>query len=161
MDAEAREALGVRGESWFQIHISQADPSGRPLFRATHLGSKWPTVDYLVEALDTDGKAAIFFAQVKNSGSASAGAIPVTLTDESIQRLAAMPIPTYLVGIEDVTGTSYILSMNGRGDPVSSVPRIHPINAENRERLWQEVVGFWEHVVTQPFTSFFTDPRTG
>ncbi|HEX9938768.1 MAG TPA: hypothetical protein VGB15_16635 [Longimicrobium sp.] len=161
MDADARAAIGERGESWFKIHISQFGESGRPLFRATHLGGKWPTVDYLVEALGTGEKTAFCLVQVKSSGSAGSRSIPVTITDESFRRLAAIPVPAYLIGIDDVTGTGYILSVNGRREPVSSVPRTYPIDAENRERLWREVVAYWDSVVALPFASFFAEPQPG
>jgi hypothetical protein len=51
--------------------------------------------------------------------------------------------------------------VNGRHEPVSSVPRTYPINPENRERLWREVVGYWDSVVALPFTSFFAEPQPG
>jgi len=161
MDADARAAIGDRGESWFQIHISQPSEEGRTFFRTTHLGGRWPTVDFLVEALGTGENPAMFVAQVKSSSSAGGGAIPVTFTDEAMERLGTIPIPAYLIGIDDVTGSGYILSVNGRREPVRSVPRTYPINAENRERLWREVVEYWGRLAAQPFTSFFTDPRHG
>lgn len=154
--------LGLRGESWFQLNICKKGMSGHPLFRPTHLGSQWPTVDYLVEALGQEGHpSAFFFAQVKSSANANGGVIPVTVRGEMLRRLAAIPAPTYIFGIDDVEESGYILSVNGHRGPLRSVPRTFPLDVENRERLWHEVVGFWhQRTVQMPFTSLFQDPRT-
>lgn len=162
MDAESREMLAMRGESWFQLNISKRGSSGRPLFRPAFLGKNWPTVDYFVEALGHEGRLnAFFFAQVKCSENANGGAIPVTIPESMRARLTAIPAPTYIFGIDDVTESGYILSVNGRRGPIRSVPRTFPLNADNRERLWREVVGFWHDRTTRlPFTSVFQDPRT-
>ncbi|HET7228946.1 MAG TPA: hypothetical protein VFJ16_03055 [Longimicrobium sp.] len=161
MDADSREMLALRGESWFQLNICKKDGAGRPLFRPAHLGGKWPTVDYLVEAVGRPDPDAFFFAQVKCSENANGGAIPVTISDDMWLRLRALPAPTYIFGIDDVTESGYILSVNGYRGPIRSVPRTFPLDVENRERLWNEVVGYWERrAVEMPFTSVFRDPRT-
>jgi len=161
MDADSREMLALRGESWFQLNICEKGKSGRPLFRPTYLGDKWPTVDYLVEALGEGDRGAFFFVQVKSSENANGGAIPVTVSDETMLRLRAVPAPVYVIGIDDVTESGYILSANGHRGPLRSVPRTFPLDIDNRERLWREVVDFWhERTDLLPFTSVFQDPRT-
>jgi len=161
MDADSREMLAQRGESWFQLNICKKDGSGRPLFRPAHLGSQWPTVDYLVEAVRPGDSNAFFFAQVKCSENANGGAIPVTFRPDQWRRLRAIPVPTYIFGIDDVTESGYILSVSGHRRPIRSVPRAFPLNVENRERLWNEVVEYWHRRTAEmPFTSVFRDPRT-
>lgn len=161
MDADSREMLALRGESWFQLNICRKGRSGRPLFRPTYLGDKWPTVDYLVEALGDGDRGAFCFVQVKSSENANGGAIPVTIGNEMLLRLRGVPAPAYIIGIDDVTESGYILSVNGHRGALRSVPRTFPLDLDNRERLWREVVGFWhERTDLLPFTSVFQDPRT-
>ena len=69
-------------------------------------------------------------------------------------------LQTRAFGIDDVTESGYILSANGHRGPIRSVPRTYPLDAENRERLWREVVDYWHaRTVELPFTSVFSDPR--
>ena len=59
--------IGNRGEAVFRVRIT--DPYGprkSPLFRAYHLGEKFPTLDFLIELVGLPtGRVAYFFVQVK------------------------------------------------------------------------------------------------
>jgi hypothetical protein len=158
------DTLGARGESRFLVLITE--PHDRqPIFRAQRLGEKWPATDFLVELVGGDGVAGFFFVQVKTTrqGYTERGRrLKVTVAQNTVARLASVPAPTYVVGIDDVDGTGYIVSANGeRLTNVASVPSDFPIDRVNRERLWEEVRAYWSSRLPGSFTSAFTDPAWG
>jgi hypothetical protein len=159
------DLIGARGESRFLVLITEPHDGERPLFRAQRLGEKWPATDFLVELLVSDGVTGFFFVQVKTTRQGFTERdrrLKVTVAQHTVARLASIPAPTYVVGIDDIDGTGYIVSANGeRLTNVASVPDHFPLNRQNRERLWKEVREYWSSRLPGSFTSVFTDPAWG
>jgi hypothetical protein len=159
------DVIGARGEYRFLVLITEPHEGERPIFRAQRLGEKWPATDFLVELVGSEGVTGFFFVQVKTTRQGYTERdrrLKVTVTQHTVARLASIPAPTYVVGIDDVDGTGYIVSANGEHlTNVASVPDHFPINRQNRERLWQEVREYWNSRLPGSFTSVFTDPALG
>jgi hypothetical protein len=140
--------IGDQGQWRFGLLMMQIGP-GRtsPYFRPRFLGDKFPTFDYLVELVGSESH--FFFAQVKATrsgyrGRAGRRALRVNVTRDDAVRMAASPIPAYVVGIDEPQHLGYLLSMNeARRTGLGSLPTRHPIDCTNLERLWNEVRGFW------------------
>ena len=148
------DALGERGEDLFKVIMTHYDTVGgvsQARFRPCFLGDKWPLVDFFVEVVGAGAETPFFLAQVKatRSGYTSTGRLKIEVSASDIQRLAAYPAPTYIIGIDetrttDLENAGFILSANGetrRG--IGSLITSYPINADNRALLWQEVRDYW------------------
>lgn len=131
----------------------------RALFRATHLGEKHPTVDFLVEILGRRGQVrGFFFVQVKGTtrGSADAVRLPVAISPDEFNRLVEYPAPTYVVVVDVFTGASYIAGAHlPRTSWISSVARDFPLRSDaTRIALYREVARFWRTQPTPMLTEF-------
>jgi hypothetical protein len=127
--------------------LTQVCPGrNQPYFRAAFLGDKHPTFDYLVELVGSEG---CFLVQVKTTRQgyrrgAGARRLRVNVSREDVQRMAASPIPAYLVGIDEPQEVGYLLSMNEpRPAGLGGLPARHRLDCGSLERLWQEVRDFW------------------
>jgi hypothetical protein len=68
----------------------------------------------------------------------------VNVEKEDVQRMAASPVPAYVVGIDEPQRVGYLLSMNeSRRCGLGGLPARHLLDCDNLERLWQEVRDFW------------------
>ena len=140
--------LGERGQKMCYLLMTAICPGrNEPLFRPCFLGDKFRTFDYLVEL---DGSEAhYFFVQVKTTRRGyrrgkGGRRLRVNVDKEDVQRMAACPIPAYLVGIDEPQGLGYLLSMNElRQAGLGGLPARHRLNPDNLQRLWDEVHNFW------------------
>jgi hypothetical protein len=84
----------------------------RPLFKPTYLGQKYPSVDFIVDVLNTDGSTGgFFFVQVKSTSKAGEGArIRVSISPKKYNRLASLPAPTYLIGVDTRAERTYLVA---------------------------------------------------
>ncbi len=158
------DAIGARGEALFYALITEFHTFGRgerPLFAAAYLGEKWETVDFIVELVGTSGVRPFFFVQVKTTRrgySADNTRLNVKVKREDVRRLNLYSIPTYIVGVNDFDKAAYIVSANGETlNPLSSMSVDCPINAVNRQALWNEVFAFWTASALPKLTSSFVD----
>src|SRR5262245_53418898 len=92
-----------------------ASARNEPLFRPRFLGDKFPAFDYLVELVGSE--AYFFFVQVKTTRAGyrrgrGARRLRVNVDREDVRQMAASPVPTYVVGIDEPRGRGYLLSMN-------------------------------------------------
>jgi hypothetical protein len=119
----------------------------RPLFRATALGDKYPTVDFIVDLLDRDDLSlGFFFVQVKGTRSAPSGArLSIEVPLDRFNRLVRIPAPTYLIGVDVFTETSYLQTAHRpRRAALSSITKAYPLRNEAvKIELYREVVAFW------------------
>jgi hypothetical protein len=81
-----------------QVCPGRSEPYFHPIF----LGDKHSTFDYLVELV---GAEAYFFAQVKSTRQGyrqgkGTKRLRVNVDREEVERMAASPIPAYVVGID-------------------------------------------------------------
>jgi len=140
----AADDIGDRGQWLFCLLMTQIAP-GRtePFFRPRFLGDKFPTFDFLVELVGKE--AYFFFAQVKTTQQGyrpgkGVKRLRVNVSHEDVQRMVASPIPTYLVGMDEVQKVGYLLSLNEpRTSGLGGLPARHVIDCDNLQRLWHEV----------------------
>ena len=142
-----RDALGQRGEWLFNLLITTFH-SDSPIFKPQFLGDKWQYVDFIVELVGPVSYIPYFFVQVKTTRQGytqKENRLKVKVKEESVIGIASYPAPTYIVGIDDIQGTGYIVSANGKNlKSLSSLSTEFPINKQNREILWNEVNDFWK-----------------
>jgi hypothetical protein len=104
-------------------------------------------VDFIVELVDAGMTTPYFFIQVKTTRDGYTKKdhrLKVQVKRDGMRKLASYPAPTYVVGIDEVRETGYIISANGEwlGD-ISSLSTEYPINKDNQDLLWEEVNEFW------------------
>ncbi|HET7460957.1 MAG TPA: hypothetical protein VFJ82_06905 [Longimicrobium sp.] len=153
--------IGFYGERIFERLISALHTPNAPLFTPHFLGDKWPVVDYIVRLEGAPGQP-YFFVQVKTTrrGCTPSGRLQARVTAEEMRALAACPGPTYIAGVDEPTGSCYIVSANGeRSAAMSTLPTAFPLDRNTREALWQEVASYWAQRGPHAFTSRFVDPR--
>jgi hypothetical protein len=120
----------------------------RPLFRATFPGEKYPTVDFIVDALDrNDQSLAFFFIQVKGTATADITheRLAIGVPADRYNRLARLPAPTYVVGVDVIAESSFIVAANRpRTTDLTSIAKTYCLG-EDRVRidLYKEVLEFW------------------
>ncbi|MTJ12085.1 DUF4365 domain-containing protein [Anabaena sp. UHCC 0187] len=143
-----RDALGQRGEWLFNILITEFDSDAGPIFKPQFLGDKWQYVDFIVELVGAVSCVPYFFVQVKTTRrgyTKQDNRLNVKVEKKSVIGIASYPAPTYIVGIDEIQKTGYIVSANGENlKSLSSLSTEFPINKQNREILWNEVNDFWK-----------------
>lgn len=152
--------IGFNGERIFEKSISRLHTPTTPLFTPRFLGDKWPVVDYIVRLEELSG-IPYFFAQVKTTqqGYTPSGRLQARVTAEEMNALAACPAPTYIVGVDAVSESCFIVSANGeKHAAMSTLPTAFPLDRGTRELLWREVADYWSQRASPAFVSRFADP---
>jgi hypothetical protein len=156
-----RDALGDRGEAIFRVLITELDSVTGPIFRPYFLGEKWPVVDFIVELLGVGNAVPYFFVQVKTTRTGYTRRekrLKISVAGDDIRRLASYPAPTYLVGIDKVSRSGFLVSANGENrESLSSLSTQFALDAANRRLLWEEVRDYWASHATFGLASRFTD----
>lgn len=156
-----RNDLGQRGENLFSVIITRFYGRSQPIFRPQFLGDKWPTSDFIVELIgDTVTLTPYFFVQVKTTrqGYDAQNRLKVQISAKEMQKLASLPAPTYLVGLDDINENGYIISANGEYEEnIPSLSTEHPLNQYTQDILWAEVKNYWEGFGTFRISSHFVD----
>jgi len=156
--------IGDRGESIFQVRITNYVLGGDPLFRPVVLGAKYPTLDFFVELLGLpSGQVAYFFAQVKATSRGYTRRPPerlkVSVSQGDIDRMLSYPGPTYVVGIDQTPDRerAFIAAVSGPSmSGIQGLTTRYPLNPANLRTLWEEVAIYWSDN-RAPFTkSAFT-----
>ena len=166
-DTDTRMALsddiGIRGEAVFVWLMMQDCGRPRPLFRPYFLGEKFPTLDYLVELVDTGPTTQSFFVQVKSTRQGYDRdkhgnlRLKVRVSANDMQRLALYPAPTYIVGIDEPQRRAYIVSAHQTNPTqLRGLPTTYSIDCQNLISLWHEVKDFWTQRDMQLRNSVFS-----
>lgn len=140
-----RNALGQRGESIFESAILKFDGPA-PLFQPARLGGKWPVVDYAVELVNHPGM--FFLVQVKASqrGYTKSGRLKIYAAKADIDALLSLPMPAYLVAIDEPDEKAYIIRPSSV-KTFNSAATSHLIGETAvRLVLEEEVFKFWDRV---------------
>ena len=161
----SKDQIGALGELLAAAELSRpvAGRFGRPLFRATSLGGKYPTVDFLVDLLAADDTTVGFFlAQVKATNVVTAPArerLSVTVSKRKFNELARLPVPTYLIGVDVRSETSYLVAARRiRPTPVYSITKAYNIADDSvKIALYEEVLSFWNAAKRINSQTRFTD----
>ena len=110
------EQIGDLGELLAAVNLSRPVRGryNRPLFRPIHLGAKYPTADFIVDVLAADAHpSGFFFVQVRSTDqSSSAGRLPVKVDRVRFNRLARLPAPGYLVGVDLKAESCHLVAAN-------------------------------------------------
>jgi len=148
-DNNERNRIGKRAENIFSVligkYISNKDCH---LLYPEFLGDKYPSVDFIVDLEKYDKSKAFFFVSVRstrNGYSQKEHNLKVQFPKDDLDELKKMPVPTYLVGIDEKDEKGFILSVQGINEPnLSSLTTQFPINEQNIEILWSEVKSYWD-----------------
>jgi len=121
-------------------------------------------VDYIVELNNTSGQlTAYFFVQVRATRQGYTqrdNRLKIKISRDEIQKLATLPAPAYIIGIDEIAETGYIMTANRKvGKGLTSLSTQFPINKESQDWLWQEVLDFWTGVGQLNLNSKFVDPK--
>ncbi len=142
-------ALGDRGESIFYTILTTFHGT-KPLFRPAFLGAKWFAADFAVELVGQTG--AFFLIQVKTTetGLNAKKRLKVSVSAERYNALAATPLPTYVVGVDNPSEIAYIsAAMYPRKRKLSSLTTRYSLREPAiRQLLFEEVSSFWSAVRT-------------
>jgi len=146
-----KDHIGDFGELLAAVDLSRPVKGRyqRPLFKPTHLGGKFPTVDYLVDVLAADSSSVgFFFVQVKSTsqGLNNINKLPIGVEQIKFNRLAEIPAPTYLIGVDTIAEVSYIVAAyKRRTAAVSSIVCDFSLrDDEIKIDLYKEVIQFWQ-----------------
>jgi hypothetical protein len=155
------DEIGGRGEAIFYVLITAFCGQPRPRFKPQFLGEKFESLDYLVELVGAGDPTPFFFVQVKTTSKGYTKSSPkrlkVKVKQTDVSRMIHYPAPMYVVGIDDVLETGFILSVHGtKAYSLSSLPTTFPLDCANLEQLWNEVKAFWEARDMTRDSSFFT-----
>ncbi|HLL81118.1 MAG TPA: DUF4365 domain-containing protein [Longimicrobium sp.] len=144
------EQIGKLAEYIVATDLSRPVKGGgdRVLFRMTHLGDAYPTIDFLVDILGPGSETrGFFFVQVKGTAQQGApeGRLRVAIRPDRFNQMVAVPAPTYLIGVDVRSENSYIVAAHRRrSSRVSSITREYPLRSDAvRAGLYQEVDSFW------------------
>lgn len=144
-------AVGDFGEILAQAHFSRPvrGKYRRPLFRASHLGEKYPVVDFIVDILDpNEDSLGFFFVQVKatNAAKPKAKTLAVKIELPKYNRLAQIPAPTFLVGVDvDAEQVYLVCAARTEKKAFSSICKKFDLKDDNvRVALYNEVKEYWK-----------------
>ncbi|MBD0320026.1 MAG: DUF4365 domain-containing protein [Gemmatimonadetes bacterium] len=120
----------------------------RVLFSPNLMGDKYPGIDLMVDILEAGGvPRGFFFVQVKGTtrGTDAAKRLPIAISRAGYNRLLEFPAPTYLVGVDVRSASSYIVAaQRPREAGVYSITRAYPLASDaTRIALHGEVAAFW------------------
>lgn len=154
-----RDVIGTRGELIVELCLTDFEHSAEPLFRPTHLGEKWPAVDFYVELTNVAGKRPFFLAQVKATGDPKnpTKALRISSTKRDLARLLEIPAPTYVLGVHEPSRRVFIRSVH-EGVAIkamNSIPTANELTSSNLKVLHDEVMRFWKRGRHKPKNSVF------
>jgi hypothetical protein len=161
---DAREIIGERGESIFRVLLTRKHPNRGYLFdHPRFLGEKKRTIDFYIELFHDESLIPFFFVQVKSTSQGytqSDRHLKVKVSSSDMQRLAAYPAPTYVIGIDEQGEQGYIVSANGESKiGFSSLCTDYPLSPDVMALLWDEVKAYWNSPNYTTFRSIFCDPK--
>ena len=160
MKRELAGVVGERGESIFELAITNYQQFGGPLFRPCFFGDRWPAVDYYVELLGEADLRPALLVQVKATTkklARNARALELRLTARDCRALYLTPGPTYLVGVHEPTRRVFIRSIHERAaGGLYRIPIQYELTPKNLKVLYNEVRAFWKKHPRKPRESAFS-----
>ncbi len=145
------DITGSRGESIAFMRLTpNCRDDGSSYFLPHFLGEKCPLFDYLVELVDAGANTPFFFVQVKCTGkpytkSQTPPRLRHTVSARDVQRLAAYPAPTYVVGVHEKEERAFIISVHGgMCEAIHSITTDYELTPDTLKCLWDEVREFWQ-----------------
>lgn len=151
------DVTGERGESIAKLRLT--DPhDGEPLFKPCFLHENWPNVDYLVQLENVAEITPFFLAQVKTAKKIENGLLKIAVPKEKVLEIQKYRVPAYVVGVHEPSEKAYLVSLLGKTTGFNGMSTAFELNAQNRRRLYDEVLKFWQ-ALNAEHVSQFRDPR--
>lgn len=144
--------IGSLGEGIFNVAITRDY-----IFRPMHLGEKWPVSDYYVELVGLK-ETFFFIVQIKatDQGYNAKGNLKVQLPKKKLHQLNSYYCPTYLAGVDNITGDVYMTAVNkNKQKGISSLPLKFKLDTNNRKKLFDEVCDFWKNSTMKTYKRNF------
>jgi hypothetical protein len=107
--------IGARGENILRLAFTRLIDAGEPLFDPVFLGEKHSIIDLYVEIPHQGNLRPFFFVQVKATTLGYLAAprrLRIRLTRDNESQLLNIPVPTYLVGVDEQNQRAYIRSIH-------------------------------------------------
>jgi Domain of unknown function (DUF4365) len=155
--------IGSRGEAIAYTHLSRICrvDSDLPYFEPRHLGEKARTFDFLVELVDAEETPHFFFVQVKTTRNdftknQDPPRLRVEVSEGDVRRMVECPVPTYVVGVHEVSERSFLIGVHGEmSGTIPSISTAHELSPDTLKKLWNEVREFWQARDMAQAASFF------
>lgn len=158
MNQNLRDVIGKRGENIVELCLTDYANFPAPLFSPTHLGEKWPAVDYYVELTTVPGKKPFFFVQAKATARTNPRtSLRISSTKDDVARLLQIPAPTYILGVHEPSKRVFVRSVHD-GVAIKAITRIpigYELTGKNLIVLHDEVVRFQRRRRRKPKDSSF------
>jgi len=161
MNAELNDVTGFRGEKIVELCLTEYAAFVEPLFRPGFLGDKWPAIDFYVELRSVPNMRPYFLGQAKTTSTTDgldADAIYITADRHDVERLLAIPGPTYVLGVHEPSRRVFARAVHA-GTPavaITKIPVANELTVSNLRRLHDEVVLHWSSRAFKPNASVFT-----
>jgi hypothetical protein len=154
---ELSQTIGTRGESIFELAITDYSQFETSLFRPAFLSDRWPAIDFLVELIGVRDVTPYFLVQVKATRNAiSKDRIVVELPPKNKTALARVPGPTYVVGVHEPSKRTFIRAVLDPKPPgIYDIPVAYELTPANLQVLYDEVKDYWIHSDRKPLRSQF------
>lgn len=143
--------IGGRGEAIAYTRLTGVcRDDDLPYFWPHFLGEKCPTFDFLVELVDAGEQTPFFFVQVKATRKKlTKTQVPprlrVEVSEADVQRMAACPAPTYVVGVHEREERAFLIAVHGNmREAIPSISTAHELTCDTLKGLWDEVRAFWQ-----------------
>lgn len=140
----SREDVGERAQWISNLLLTELCGRSNPYFRPRFLGDKYPTFDNIVELVDHP--SCFFFVQVKGTSqgySARKSRLKVKVSKEDIDRMVAVKVPTYVIGVDTVKKVGFLVSVNEPRGKIQTLTTAFEIDCKLLRELKDEVVKFW------------------
>jgi hypothetical protein len=158
VDHKQRDVIGKRGENIVELCLTDYQKFASPLFRLTHLGDKWPAVDYYVELTTVPKQRPFFLLQAKSTAAKNPDKnLRISSTRKDVQHLLQIPAPTYMLGVHEPSKRVFARSVHEgmAAKAITTIPVAYELTSDNLKVLHDEVLRFWRKGRHKPKDSFF------
>jgi len=155
-----REIRGRRGENIVENCLTGYSTFSKSLFWPTHLGDKWPSIDFYVELLDVSHRKPFFFVQAKATASpftVRSQSVKISTKKREIDELLRIPGPTYVFAVHEPSERVFVRSVHTGTPPkaITRIPLTNELTSANLKLLYDEVERFWRTGPHKPGSSIF------
>jgi hypothetical protein len=158
VDHKLRDVIGERGENIVELCLTDYEHFAKALFKPTHLGDKWPAVDYYVELTTIPNKRPFFFLQAKSTAAkAPIKSLRISSTRRDVEHLLQIPGPTYIIGVHEPSKRVFVRSVHEgiAVKAITTIPVAYELTSRNLKVLHDEVLRFWSNGRHKPTGSAF------
>ncbi len=153
MSGKDPNSIGARGENIVELRLTEMSSRRYPLFRPTHLGDKFPVLDYYVEVTGPLKYRPFFLLQVKATSKSSSR---FQVNPKKLKSLLEYGVPTYLALVDEPRRHVYLASVHT--ETIRSTYRKQPrfrLTTATLKILRAEVIDYWRARMQKPIKSYF------